>query len=100
RALADPVLLEWYHFPEELAGVLAVNHDVVVTKHDELAERPELTQHFVGRPEAHGGSVCGRDAAELTGVGAAAHRLHDLKRDVLSRAEQIATRIGSSRQAR
>ena len=39
RALADPVLLQRDHPREELLGVRAMDHHVVVREHDELAER-------------------------------------------------------------
>ena len=74
--------------PEYLRWIITLSSANMMS----LPSARELGEHLVDRAKAHGRAVGGRDAAELARVRAAAHRLHDLKRDVLLRAEEVAPR--------
>src|SRR5688572_14988467 len=71
------------------------------SEQDQLAERAKLGEDLVHGTKAHGGAVRRRHAAKLTRVRAAAHRLHDLKRDVPLGPEQVPASVrlaGETRQ--
>jgi hypothetical protein len=89
-ALAEPLLAQRRHAPEQLLGVAPVRREVVVHEQQVPAELPQLVDDLVDGPRAETLVEERRDRTEAARVRAAASRLHRVDGRVARAADQRA----------